>query len=113
MNHDSLMGSNWDSKSDQSPFFQLPTLAQENFQAAAARWEGGNYGTRRGIQYLGTQRHREVEAMLERGEIQNREEYYAELSQRPKEWQIWVKHLDTPPSGYLESVHGKFPSDGE
>ena len=90
-------------------YFQLPTLAEENFQAACARWEGGNYGTKRGIQYLGTQRHREVEEMLSRGEIQNREEFYEELSKRPQTWKIWVKHIMEPPSGWLPKVHGQFP----
>ena len=84
----------------------------ENFQEAAARWEGGNYGSSRAIKYMGAQRHREVEIMLDAGEVETREDFFNLLKERPQDWEIWVKHLDQPLSGWDQKVHGEFPDSG-
>ena len=73
------------------------------------RFEGGNYGTRRGLQYLAAQRHREVQEMMD--QIQNREEYLNLLNDRPT-WEIWVKHLQDQPELWDSNVHGDFPKNG-
>ena len=80
----------------------IPYLSKELFEKVLKRFTLGTYTTRRGIEYLANQRYREVLDRID--EIFDDQEFLEALNQRPFDWDIYVKHQQEQPDGWIPEV---------